>query len=133
MAAFIKLTFIITMIFNSWFGDGDITLQKVLSYNYGNKPVVVYKNNSANSEFIYKIILYTNTAQNKIEQTLIVRKTDVLTKNLMGASYILSELMPDGEYVNYPYAWETMNVTMKDLKEDCLNVFSKSISPLKLN
>jgi hypothetical protein len=133
MAALIKLTLVVNLIFNSWFGDGDVPLQKISSYSYKNKPVVVYKSNSANAEFVYKIVLYSNATQNKTEQTLMVRKADVLTKNMMGATYILSEVTTNGQYVNYPYAWETMNITMKDLQEDCVNVFSKSISPLKMN
>ena len=133
MAALIKLTLIAQFILCSWFGDGDAQLQKISSYTFKNKPVVVYKSNSAASEFVYKIVLYSNTTKSKTLQTLLVRKADEVIKNMMGASYILSELANDGQYVNYPYAWETMNVTMKDLQEDCLNVFGKKVSPLKLD
>jgi hypothetical protein len=133
MAALIKLTFITKLIFGLCFGDGDVPLQKVSSYTFKNKPVVVYKNSVSNSDIVYKIILYTSTTHDKTLQTLLVRKTDENTKNMMGANYILSEIANDGQYINYPYAWETMNVTMKDLQEDCLNVFGKKVSPLKLN
>ncbi len=132
MAILIKLTLIANLIFGL-FGDGGVQLQKVSSYTFKNKPVVVYKTNAPESDFVYKIVLYTSTAKSKTEKTLLVRKADELVRNMMGASYILSEVANDGQYVNYPYAWETMNVTMKDLQEDCLNVFGKKVSPLKLN
>lgn len=131
MAALIKLTLLTKLIFGLWFGD--VPLQKITSYTFKNKPVVVYKSNSTNSDIVYKIILYSNASHNTTEQTLLVRKTDEVTKNMMGANYILSEITDNGQYINYPYAWETMNVTMKDLQEDCLNVFGKKVSPLKAN
>lgn len=109
------------------------TYKRVSSYTYKSKPVVVYKCNEAGSEIIYKIILYSDAALKNPQQTLLVRKADENIKAMMGANFILSEGLNENEYINYPYAWETSNVTMKDLQEDCISVFSKSVSPLKLN
>lgn len=114
-------------------GRDEVTFQKVQSFMFKSKPVVVYKSSFANSEIVYKIILYSNTNKDVPEKTLLVRKADQEVKNLIGANYILSEAQLNGQYINYPYGWETMNVTMTDLQEDCLNVFGKKVSPLKLN
>jgi hypothetical protein len=114
------------------FQKGELPLQKVQSFTYKNKPVVVYKSNE-NKDIAYKIVLYADAAQNKTSQTLIIRKADETIKHQIGANYILSELGTDSNYINYPYGWESLKVDMKDLKEDCINIFDKKIQPLKTN
>lgn len=108
------------------------TYKRVSSYTYKSKPVIVYKSSAGATEIIYKVVLYSDPALKNPQQTLIVRKADENIKMMMGANFILSEGNPN-RYINYPYAWETSNVNMKDLQEDCINIFSKSISPLQLN
>lgn len=108
------------------------SFEKVQSFTYRNKPVVVFKSNS-DQEILYKIVLYTDAQQNKAAQTLIIRKADETIKMQIGANYILSEIRQGSDYINYPYGWESLKVDMKDLKEDCINIFDKKIQPLKMN
>lgn len=110
----------------------DTKFQKIETYTYKNKPVVVYKN-SNNSEVLYKIVLFSDLSLEKIQQTLLVRKADETVKILIGANYILSEQPCGGNYINYPYGWESTNISLKDLKEDCINIFSKNVNPLKMD
>lgn len=108
------------------------TYKRVSAYTFKSLPVIVYKSNESNSDIIYKVILYADPALKNPKQTLMVRKADENIKAMLGANFILSEGNPN-KYINYPYAWETLNVNMKDLQEDCINVFNKSVSPLQLN
>ena len=113
--------------------ESPYTYKRVSSYTYKNKPVIVYKSSSPDAEIIYKVVLYSDPALKNPQQTLLVRKADENIKSIMGANFILSEGLNQNQYINYPYAWETLNVNMKDLQEDCINIFSKSISPLQLD
>jgi hypothetical protein len=139
MVLYIKFLLIGKLVLLSFFPKDNTPMQKetytykrISSYTYKNKPVIVYKTSETGAEIIYKVVLYSDPALKNPKQTLLVRKADDNVKMMMGANFILSE-EEQNQYINYPYAWETMNVTMKDLQEDCLNVFSKSVAPLKLN
>jgi hypothetical protein len=139
MVLYIKFLLIGKLVLLSFFPKDNTPMQKetytykrISSYTYKNKPVIVYKTSETGAEIIYKVVLYSDPALKNPKQTLLVRKADDNVKMMMGANFILCE-EEQNQYINYPYAWETMNVTMKDLQEDCLNVFSKSVAPLKLN
>ncbi len=111
--------------------ESPFTYKRVSSFNYKSKPVIVYKSSGPDAEITYKIVLYSDPALRSPQQTLVIRKADEHVKIMIGANYILSELSAALKYINYPYAWEVVSVDLKDLKEDCINIFGKDISPLK--
>ena len=113
--------------------ESPFTYKRISSFTCKSRPVIVYKNSKPGAEIIYKIILYSDPALKSPQQTLLVRKADENIKMLVGANYILSEVNSNSPYINYPYAWESANVDLKDLKEDCVNVFEKNTPPLKTN
>jgi len=128
----IHLILIFKIFIYSLFLNSDDPFSKVESFTYKSRPVTVFKSN-ADQEILYKIVLYADAGQNKEAQTLIIRKADEAIKMQIGANYILSEMRQGSGYINYPYGWESLKVDMKDLKEDCINIFDKKIQPLKIN
>ena len=128
----VKSIILIKFLISFFIGTNTYSFEKVHSFTYRNKPVVVFKSSSAN-EIPYKIVLYSDAGQSKVSQTLIIRKADEMIKMQIGANYILSGLREGSDYINYPYGWESLKVNLKDLKEDCINIFDKKIAPLKIN